>query len=47
MKHLEFKLGISHLKDPFLTPKASNGGQIGLTLIFNPIFTMFALKVVY
>ena len=47
MKHFELKFGIIYLKDTFLTPKASNGGQIGLNLIFHPIFTIFAVKVLY
>ena len=47
MKPFGFKFGISHLKDTFLTPKASNGGQIGLNLIFHQIFAIFAVKGLY
>ena len=36
MKHLGFKFGISHLKDPFLTPKRLKWGSNRVESYFSP-----------
>ena len=44
---LNSNLGLVTKKTHFWPLKGSNGGQIGLNLIFRPIFAIFAVKVLY